>query len=254
MSTLWTNRRLPQLAIFFSLGLFLLGSLLSGTFYWYLSERLLWLVVISTVIFLAIPVILVTGQTKAAPHGHAHRPDEPAGEPEATHIPMRRLVLMALPLILGVLVPARPLSAVAVTTKSLNNTAALSVGNSQPASFASLPSSQYSILDWVREANGRADPQRLEGLSADVIGFVDHDQRLPAGQFLVGRYAITHCIAEAVAVGMIVAWPQSAPPDNAWVRVKGRVSLDTLGGKPAPKIEADSVEVVPQPARPYLYP
>jgi uncharacterized repeat protein (TIGR03943 family) len=254
MAILWANRRLPQLAVFFGLGLFLLGTLLSGTFFWYLSERLLWLVVISTIIFLGIPVLLLAGRAETAAHAHDHGPGQPAGEPGAAPVSATRLVLMALPLILGVLVPARPLSAAAVATKNLNNTAALSVNSSQPASLASLPFAQYTILDWVRATNGRTDPQRLEGQSADVIGFVDRDQRLPAGQFLVGRYVTIHCIAEAVAVGMVVSWPQSAPPDNTWVRVRGRVTLDTLGGKPAPKIAADSVEVVPQPARPYLYP
>ena len=221
--TLHVPRRLPQLAIFAGLGLFLLRALLSGAFYWYLSDRLFWLVVVSTTIFLAIPLILVAGEwthrVQPVAPAHDHGSGEPEEEPELEGIPVMRLVMMALPLILGIVVPARPLSASAVSNKDLNGTAALAVGtSSQAATLASTPAAQYTILDWVRETNSHADWQRLEGQSADVIGFVDHDQRLPAGQFLVGRYAITHCIAEAVAVGMIVEWPQAAPPADAWVR------------------------------------
>jgi uncharacterized repeat protein (TIGR03943 family) len=252
-------RRLPQLAVFAGLGLFLLRALLSGEFYWYLSDRLFWLVVVSTAIFLAIPVILVAGEWADRVRPADRAPDHGSGAPDEEldpePMPGMRLVMMALPLILGVIVPARPLSASAVSNKDLNGTAALAVGTTaQAATLANTPAAQYTILDWVRETNSHADSQRLDGQSADVIGFVDHDQRLAAGQFLVGRYAITHCIAEAVAVGMIVEWPQAAPPADAWVRVKGLVTMATLGGKPVPKISAESVEVVPQPARPYLYP
>ena len=243
-------RRLPQLAIFAGLGLFLLRTLASGAFYWYLSDKLLWLVVVSTVVFLAIPVVLA-GRGQPAPASHHEEPHDGAEE----GVPLMRLSVMALPLILGVLVPARPLSASAVSTKELNSTAALTVSASaQAASLPSTAPTQYTILDWVRAAGRPADAQQLNGQAADVIGFVASDSRLPAGQFLVGRYVITHCIAEAVAVGMAVDWSGAAPATDAWVRVKGLVTVGSLGGKPVPQIKAESVEVVSQPARPYLYP
>ena len=242
--------RLPQLAIFAGLGLFLFRTLVSGAFYWYLSDKLLWLVVVATVIFLGIPVILAwRSQSASVPH-HAE-----SDETEAAGVPLMRLSVMALPLILGVLVPARPLSASAVATKDLNSTAALTVSASaQAASLPSTAPTQYTILDWVRAAGRPADTAQLNGQAADVIGFVAKDSRLPGGQFLVGRYVITHCIAEAVAVGMAVDWSGAAPATDAWVRVKGPVTLATLGGKPVPQIKAELVEIVPQPARPYLYP
>jgi putative membrane protein len=95
----------------------------------------------------------------------------------------------------------------------------------------------------------------FDGQQADVVGFVYHDARLAEGQFLVGRFTVTCCVADAAAIGMIVIWPPAqALPANAWVRVRGAVSAATLDGRPIPLIAAESVEQVAEPDNPYLYP
>ena len=154
----------------------------------------------------------------------------------------------------GVIIPARPLSASAVANKELNTTAALAASGNVTAAELNITSTERTVLDWVRAFNYESKPAIFEGQMADVVGFVYRDARLPAGQFLAGRFAITHCVAEAVAIGVIVDWPKAALADNLWVRVKGPIRVATLNGKPIPMIVAESVEQITEPARPYLYP
>ena len=65
---------------------------------------------------------------------------------------------------------------------------------------------------------------------------------------------VTHCVAEAQPMGMIVEWPQADLATNTWVRVKGLVKVGALNGKLIPVIIAELVETVSEPSRPYLYP
>jgi uncharacterized repeat protein (TIGR03943 family) len=72
-----------------------------------------------------------------------------------------------------------------------------------------LPPAQRTVLDWIR-LYGADRPARAHGQPADVTGFVYHDPRLQPGQFMVGRFTIACCVADAMALGMVVDWPESA--------------------------------------------
>lgn len=256
------TQRAIQLTIFAGLGLFYLGKITDGSFFWYLSERFLALTVAASVLLLAIPAALLLGRKAFEPtdhvHDHAHDHDhEPPGAPhtEPAHLSPLRLGVVALPLLLGVIIPARPLSAGAVANKELNNTAALTVAASVKLDDVdAVPAAERNVLDWVRAFNYATNPASLKGQPADVVGFVYRDERLPEGQFLVGRYAVTHCVAEAVAVGVVVEWPGEIPAVNTWVQVKGAVTAARLADKTIPKITAEALEPVEVPSRPYLYP
>ncbi len=250
-------RRSFQAVILAALGLFLLSKIWSGTFFWYLNQRFLLLTLIAATGFLAMPLVVLLNRKKDAgevpPPEQDHAPRQDHAHDHA-HQPVRGLIVVALPLILGVIIPARPLSASAVANKELNTTAALAASGNVTAAELNITSTERTVLDWVRAFNYESKPAIFEGQMADVVGFVYHDARLPAGQFLAGRFAITHCVAEAVAIGVIVDWPKAALADNLWVRVKGPIRVATLNGKPIPMIVAESVEQIAEPARPYLYP
>jgi len=73
--------------------------------------------------------------------------------------------------------------------------------------------------------------------------------------FLVSRFAVTCCSADAMAIGLLVRWPEAASLEsNAWVRVRGPVEVGSLRGNPTPLVAAASLEGVEAPAQPYLYP
>jgi putative membrane protein len=71
---------------------------------------------------------------------------------------------------------------------------------------------------------------------------------------LLGRFALTCCVADAMAIGLIVEVDDLGQMvDNAWYRVQGTIHLASLDGQPIPLIRAEQVEEVPMPEQPYLY-
>jgi uncharacterized repeat protein (TIGR03943 family) len=260
------NSRPVQALILAALGLFFLQKIWSGTLFWYINQRFFILTLLAGAGFLALAQVIsgVRVRGKAAPirvkplpdhdgrdHAHACPPTHPH-----THSSLSpwALLLVALPVILGVLVPARPLGSSALANKGLNAAAPLTASAGDPARLDIAPA-ERTVLDWVRAFNYEADPTVFAGQPADVIGFVFHDSRLGQTQFFAGRFAVSCCVADAAGIAVVVEWPEAtALVDNSWVRVQGSVQVAELEGKAAPMIVAEAVTNVPAPDQPYLYP
>jgi putative membrane protein len=108
----------------------------------------------------------------------------------------------------------------------------------------------------VRAFNGSADVKEFVGQPADLIGFVYRDIRFDGKpQFMVARFAISCCVADAAAIGVIV---QSKDAGNwtadSWVHVTGKFDNQTVDGRATPILIADSIAAAAQPDHPYLYP
>lgn len=176
------------------------------------------------------------------------------GYPLLSEIPGTALILLAIPLILGVLVPAKPLSTSSLSTRGMSLSAPVSIGEQSIKTMEVAPDDR-TVLGWIKIFNYEKDLSSYMGKSANVIGFVYHDPRLESGQFMVGRFAITCCVADAFAIGMAVDWPESANlVDNSWVNVKGIVDVLTIDGQKVPVIHAQTVNLIQTPEQPYLYP
>ncbi len=164
------------------------------------------------------------------------------------------LLIIAIPLLLGALVPAQPLSTSSLSTRGMSLNAPASLDQQSLKTMELAPNDQ-TILDWIKIFNYQEDLTPYLEQEANVLGFVYHDARLAGGQFMVGRFVITCCAADAFAIGMAVDWSGSANlPDNTWVNVKGPVDVLTIDGTKVPFIHAKSVTPVDAPEQPYLYP
>ncbi len=258
--SLRTQRSLQALVLA-GLGLFLLQKIWTGTLYWYINQRFMLLILLAAVGLLALArLVLPSPRAKAAAEAealahdyHAHDGHDHAHD-ESKATPLWGILILAVPLALGLLVPARPLGSAAIANKGINTTAPLTAGSSAPVQL-DLASTDRNVLDWVRAFNYATDPATYAGQAADVTGFVYHAQGLPEGQFLVSRFAVTCCSADATAVGLLVQWPQAADLDNnSWVRVRGAMAVGSFAGRATPLINADSLEGVAAPDQPYLYP
>lgn len=236
------NYKILQTAILLGLGIFLLYKILSGTLYFYINARFTWLVALGGLTFLAL-AFYAWPRAAAHDHEHEHEHDRSGWA----------LAVIAVPLALGFLVPARPLDSAALEARGLTTNALAGAGGQ--AVQLNQPSDQRNVLDWVRAFNYASDPSMYEGEQADVIGFVYHDDRLPAGQFLVGRFAVSCCVADAFAVGVIVQSDDAEEwAANEWVHVVGAIQVGSLEGTPIPVIVAESVKEVSVPPQPYLFP
>jgi uncharacterized repeat protein (TIGR03943 family) len=226
------------------LGGLVVWNLASGQVHLYVNERSVWLVA------LTLPFLLAMAAT-------AWR---------RSSVGRERLsqIAAALPIALVLLIPARPLGSAALS--------ALDAGASEarpPAGAASSPwpleltaagGPGAAMLTWdlrLLERLRGSDPEMrgLEGAPASLVGFVHRTPGLPSDQLLVGRFMVRCCAADAVPITFPVHYPGAAElPIDAWVEVEGSIRYAGADGVRMPFVEASAVRLVPQPARPYLYP
>jgi putative membrane protein len=111
------------------------------------------------------------------------------------------------------------------------------------------------VLDWLKIFYYETDITEYLGQPASVIGFVYRDEQLSEDQFYVSRFIISCCAADASSIGMIARWPDAKNLKNdTWVLVKGSISSLTLKDQVLPMIVVESVQSIPVPEQPYLYP
>jgi uncharacterized repeat protein (TIGR03943 family) len=235
------------------LALFFAGMVISGRLYYYIGPRFGWLSVLAAGMFAFFAATYGLRSKPEQDHNHDHD-----GHDHHDHGPIHvqsiaLLLVPAVPLVLAVLVPARPLGATAASSRGIS----LGLPSSSVGSTATLdvePESR-TVLDWARAMNASSDPAALDGELANVIGFVYRDIRFKSDQFMVSRFTITCCVADALAIGVVVDSPKASQyTADSWVRVTGSFAKGELDGKAMPVLVADGITPIQPPQEPYLYP
>jgi uncharacterized repeat protein (TIGR03943 family) len=157
------------------------------------------------------------------------------------------LALIALPLFATLLVPAQPLTSASLGRFELGRGAAFA----RPQQLPQGDPARWDLLQWAT-AIAQYGPQ-LAGQPVDVVGFVVPLRDAP-GTFVVARYVIACCTADASGVGLPVLGEGNVPPTDSWVRVRGTLVATSVDGQPGSAIAATSVEAVDAPTPPYLFP
>ena len=160
------------------------------------------------------------------------------------------MALMVVPVILVMVLPPATLGSFSVSKKTKFSSAVLSssiydhITATSPITLLSLAAGQTSN-------QGAQALSKRAGSPVDFIGVASRDPNTPADEFLLTRYVITCCVADATIVQarIVNVTPGSVQP-NDWVEVKGQIF--PLGRTML--VNADSVKVVPRPAKPYLTP
>jgi putative membrane protein len=253
--------RVFQFILLAGLGIFIFYKYISGQLIWYINQRFLplsWLAILG---FLGMAAAVIFSTNRSAHHHdhddddhHEHHDEEHDGKNEP-FIPVWGIFFIFIPLLLGLTIPAKPLSASAIDNRGISSNAPLTAGGGSQTANINKPSEQRTVLDWVKLFNYQSDLSPFLGQKADVLGFVYHDPRLPAGHFMVSRFAITCCVADAFAIGMIVETKDAdSLKDNTWVTVKGPVQTIHFNNHQMPLILADMIQDATQPQQPYLFP
>ncbi len=245
-----------KVILLIALGLFLLSHLLNGTLSFYIHPRFNVLTLLTAVGLTALGVGYAVQQRRQAAHVHD---DDHEHEHEHSHdVSWAGLLLLALPVVLGLLVEPRPLGASALQNREIN------IGNDVSLTSASAPegselnvianAGERNILDWLYLFQRSSDPASFDGEEAHVIGFVYRDGRFTDTQFMVSRFTVSCCVADAAPIGLIVEWPDTAvlTPDS-WVDVSGTLQARTFNGVTMSVLIADSVTPTETPSQPYLY-
>ncbi len=237
-----------QALLLLALCIFLATKAASGQLTWYINLRFVPLTIIG-VVFLAVLAQTLFAEIKRS---RQHTEED---EDEHDHVPApANLWFMLIPLMIGVLIPARPLDSSAFSTKGFNTNSPLVSADSSAQLFETT-SEERNILDWIKLFNFETDLSPFLGQKASVIGFVYFDKSLNENQFFVSRYVISCCAADGFAIAMVGEWPKASTLEqDSWVLVKGTVRSITLNKQVVPVIQAESVQTVPVPEQPYLFP
>lgn len=116
--------------------------------------------------------------------------------------------------------------------------------SSGPVTLAAVASAQWS-KDGQRALVERA------GSSVSFEGFVDLRDGMPADEFMLSRFMVSCCAADAIGISVRVvgAPPAKFKPDQ-WVRVEG--TIYPVGSQVV--VDASNIVPIPQPENPYLNP
>jgi putative membrane protein len=165
----------------------------------------------------------------------------------------RALALLALPLLIGVALPARPLGLAAATQRGVDATP-LGSTDGVPELRVDVRPETLTIKDWVQAQRADPEPERHAGKSVRVTGFVYRDHRLPDDWFLVARFVVQCCAVDAQPIGLPVRLA-GVPRLEAgtWVIVSGVWEVAALGGERRAVIAPTAVTPTERPEQPYLY-
>ncbi|MEZ4512527.1 MAG: TIGR03943 family protein [Chloroflexota bacterium] len=254
----WANwemvERWVKTAVLLLLGLFLYTRVTSGVVSYYINERFFTLTLVAGMGFVVLGLSYfrqwLGSQEENHDHEHNHNHDHDHG------LTWLGVLIVMLPLLLGWLVPPRPLGATAVFNREINfgtdpiKPLAAPGGNEAMGIIAG----ERNILDWLGEFQRSGDPAALAGQTANVIGFVYRDDRFAADEFMVARFTVSCCVADAAPVGLIVRWPAGAElPTDQWVAVQGRFEVGVFNGRSMPILVAETITKTEQPPQPYLH-
>lgn len=238
-------------AVLLAMGVYLTFLIVSGNLSNYMNSYFHWLVGLAAglLYFLGGWNLWIVWRNSADPHtlddnlnisheGHTH-----------THISWWAIGIASLPLVFGLLVPSRPLGADAVHRVSFSP-----VGVASAASAARSPLDR-NILDWLREFNRIDNPAAFNDQPARVVGFIYRELHMREDEFMVARFTISCCVADAYAIGLPVRMANAADyPTGAWVEIEGTFRAGTFDGRTIPILHPTRVDLIDTPARPYLYP
>lgn len=160
-------------------------------------------------------------------------------------------------------VPVAALLGVAafVTPRALDSTA---LGGVQPAravvAYSSVPAAtsvgppSAPIIDvpdlfkYLRTAgeSGVGQPVR-------VVGMAVPDASLAPNQFVLLRYTIVHCVADAQPIGLLIEASEAPPSTGGWVVVDGLLAVSPTQTSRLVSVQATRISPTDEPAEPYLW-
>lgn len=232
---------LLQAVVLLGLAMYFAVNILSGSVTNYINMRFVWLSYVAVLIFAALGLasLYALRAGNSFNRGDDHQP---------VNLPI--IMVMAIPLVLGTLIPSQPLGAEAIDgAVSFNAFAGLNAAVVQKDPL------ERDVLDWARVFTADKAPGTFNGQQADIIGFVYTEPTYPQDTVMVARFTVSCCVADASPIGLPVYWPDADTLESGqWVRVSGAFEARDFRGQLTPTLIADAVTLTEQPEHPYLYP
>jgi len=210
---------------------------LSGRVNLYLSTRTQWVVPVGAVLLTLASLGRIVSARVPAP--------EPLRRREAVV-----MALMTLPVVVVLALPPATLDQYSASKKTAYSSS-LAYQSIYGQITGNSPLTLLSVAAGQTSTAGAQALAKRQGSDVDFVGIVTRYADTPADEFLLTRYVITCCVADAtIAQVRVVNVVPGAAAANQWVDVKGKIY--PLGREVF--VIADSVTVIPRPAKPYLTP
>ncbi len=227
------------------IGLFLFLLWMRGSLLLYIHERFVWLAVAASIVLVWLGAVYHTTRVRGHTCQYHHHGEFSWGG----------LLLVLLPLVFGLMAPRKPLGADALQNRTIGVETMASLAVPDSSRVLLKPNRTRTLLDWVLLFLTEHDWDTFSGEQADVTGFVFRKEEMDAKTFMLSRFVVTCCAADAVPVSLMISWPGSDSLEiDQWVDVSGHIEIRRLDGTPTPVLTAETVMLRDIPEQPYLYP
>lgn len=96
---------------------------------------------------------------------------------------------------------------------------------------------------------------QYQGKKIRLSGFVLKETDLLENQFVISRFLITHCVADASIIGFLTEMPEAASlQEDSWIEAEGTIDIGYYNGVELPIIKIEQWKNIQEPAEPYIYP
>jgi putative membrane protein len=230
--------RLARSALLLGLALLIAKLLATGQMVLYMSPALDPLSALAAVLLTGMGVVELRG-------GGMMHSDEAGVDHALTYL------LVLLPLLLGLLVTPRALGSSALGGESASALVLAFAREAEQPRVA--PSSQpiedvSELLTFLRRTG-----QAGIGQPVRAIGLVARSADLAPNEFVLLRYSIVHCVADARPIALLVVSPQEAEwSADQWVEIEGSLGSRQRAGDRLVSIIADRIVPAEEPSNPYL--
>jgi len=132
--------------------------------------------------------------------------------------------------VFGIIFPSSSISVAVANQRAYNlNTLPPRNSNVSISDFFATNTLDFSIGDWVSILNQNTDHLQFINQEVKVEGFVYRPHNLPQNLFLISRFVVRCCAADATPIGLPVLLGQSESSlyrDGQWLRVQGIFDYD----------------------------
>lgn len=178
---------------------------------------------------------------------HAHHDHDHDHHHEEITWPI--LAVIAIPLLLGVLMPPEPLSAASVNGGITTASVGINYEN-----VDAIPPTERNLLHWLHLFDEADDPAEFDGTPVELIGFVYEQPDFDDDHVMIVRFTISCCVADALAIGIpFNTASMDAPAMGEWIRITGTLEAGTFRDEITPIIQPEQIVPIDVPADPYLY-
>ncbi len=234
-----------KIALLFGLSGYFLWNILTENLSNYINTRFGWLSWVAVALFFAMGVVNLLPYLRKKSDASTPFIQTNSVMPNGWSV----MLICAIPLALGTLIPSKPLG-----VESLTGTLNTNVSVSKTTVITRDPLKR-NILDWLRAFGLEADKTRFNGVEAEFSGFIYRNPEFTEGQFMVGRFIVSCCTADADPVGLpVYSLAAEDLAEGQWVTVRGKFTVGEFRDSITPILQAEIVTPIEQPKNSYLYP